>query len=470
MPQRFSIGSIELSATPGRRADGGERDVDTPYRIIVLGDFGAGSKERPRLGKPVRVDLDNLENVFAQFSARIELPWLDGSLVLTPRTIADLHPDQLFQLPCFEALRDLRTRLADANTFHAALPELHALDPAASSPRAAAASSPQKESDDDVIQRLLGRPRTTSPNPAETPAVQALLREAVAPNLAKANAAEQAAAIAALDRIISGHISNLLHQPLFQALEASWRGIDFMVRQIELDDSIELYLCDMPADRLRETALNQSLASWVAAPFVQRGGCALVLGLYSFGTNREDVQALGAIADEAQKLGTPFITAAETALIDQLRNKETSFSDEWQQLRGRPAAKLLALVTPRFLLRLPYGKSSDPIESLALEEMPVAAAGNYLWGNPALIAGVLLAQSFAQSGWEMQGDEATELSGLPQHVYREDGEARLTPCAERSLGDEEAERLAAHGLSSLVVQRSSDSIRLGLQPLGRANT
>ena len=124
----------------------------------------------------------------------------------------------------------------------------------------------------------------------------------------------------------------------------------------------------------------------------------------------------------------------------------------------------------RFLLRLPYGKSSDPIESLALEEVPAAVPGHYLWGNPALVAGVLLAQSFARSGWEMQGDEATELSGLPQHVYREDGEAKLTPCAERSLGDEEAERLAAHGISSLVVQRSSDSVRLGLQPLGGANT
>jgi type VI secretion system protein ImpC len=466
MPQRFSIGSIELSATPGHRADVGEKDGDTPYRIIVLGDFGAGSKKRPRLGKPVRVDLDNLETTFAQFSAQIELPWHDGSIVLSPRTLEDLHPDQLFQLPGFESWRRLRARLADANTFHAALPEFHGLVPSTTPPPAAAASPAPKESDDDVIQRLLGRPRTTNPSPVEMPTVQTLLREAVAPNLAKANATEQATAIAALDRIIGGHISGLLHQPCFQALEATWRGIEFMVRQIELDDSIELFLCDMPADRLRETALNQSLTSCLSTPFIQRGGCALILGLYSFGTTREDAQLLGALADTAQKIGAAFIAAADTAIIEQLRNQEASLSTEWHEMRGRPATKLLALVTPRFLLRLPYGQSSDPIESFAFEEMPAALPGRYLWGNPALIAGVLLAQSFAQSGWEMQGNAATELSGLPQHTYREDGEARLTPCAERSLSDAEAERLAVHGFSAVVVQRSTDSIRLGLHPLG----
>lgn len=465
MPQRFSIGSIELSATPGHRAESEERDGGTPYRMVVLGDFGAGSKERPRLGKPVRVDLDNLETVFAKFSARIELPWPGGSVILTPRTLADLHPDQLFQFPCFESWRNLRARLADADTFHTALPELHALDPSATPPLAAAPSPAPKESDDDLIQRLLGRPRTTSPSPAETPTVQALLREAVAPNLAKANAAEQAAAIATLDRVISGRVSDLLHHPLFQALESAWRGIEFLVRQIELDDSIELYLCDLPVDNLREAALNQSLASCVAAPFDQRGGCALVLGLYSFSVNREDAQTLGAIADEAQKFGAPFIAAADPAIIDQLRNKEFSFPDEWQQLRGRPAAKLLALVTPRFLLRLPYGQTSDPIESLALEEMPAVVPENYLWGNPALIAGVLLAQSFAQSGWEMGGGEVTELSGLPLHAYHQDGEGKTTPCAESVLTDAEADRLSDHGISAAIALRGSDVVRLSLRPI-----
>ncbi len=466
MPPRFSLGSIELSATPRRRPDGGAGEGGLVYRIIVLGDFGAASVERPRLGRPVRVDLDTLETVFAQFSARIELAWGDGSLVLHPRTIQDLHPDHLFQLPCFEAWRQLRARLADARSFHAALPELHGLVP----PAPTAPPNPgQKESDDEVLQRLLGRPRTTNPSPVESSTVQVLLREAVAPNLAQANAAEQAAAIASLDRLISGRMNELLHHPRFQALESAWRGIDFLVRQIELDDSIELQLFDLPADQLRARAFHQSLASDLASPFVPRGGCALALGLFSFGPNREDAQTLGAIADEAQKLGAPFIAAAETAILEQWRLPETSFPEEWRQLRARPSARLLALVAPRFLLRQPYGTSSDPIESFTLEEMPSAVAEHYLWGHPALIAGILLAQSFAQSGWEMQGNEITELSGLPQHSYREGGESKLTPAAERPLGDEAAERLATLGFSSLVTPRSSDSVRLRLQPLGHAH-
>lgn len=467
MSQRFTLGSIALSTSPQHHAAGGQRDDDTPYRIIVLGDFGAGSRTRPRLGKPVRVDLDNLETVFAQFDARLELPMSGDSVALTPRGLADLHPDQLFQLPCFERFRNLRARLADADTFSAACQELHALVPDAVQPLPVAAppGSAHHESDNDLIERLLGRPRVISPSPTEVPAVQALLREVVAPSLAKVSAAEQAAAIAALDGVMSERITDLLHHPLFQALESTWRGIDFMVRQLELDDSIELYLCDLPVDRMREWALNHSLGSAVAATFVQRGGCGLLLGLYSFGTSQEEAQVLGAVSEAAQTLGVPFVAAADSGMIDRLRLNQGGFSHEWQQLIESPTAKRIALVAPRFLLRLPYGQKSDPVESLALEEMSRAVASSYLWGNSALIAGVLLAQSFAQCGWEMQGDEVTEIFALPQHVYREEGEAKLTSCAECWLSDEEVERLSARGISVLVASRGSDSVRLGLQSL-----
>src|SRR5207247_150251 len=42
----------------------------------------------------------------------------------------------------------------------------------------------------------------------------------------------------------------------------------------------------------------------------------------------------------------------------------------WQELRRSAEAPWIGLALPRFLVRLPYGTSTSPVESLEFEEMP----------------------------------------------------------------------------------------------------
>ena len=462
MPQRFSIGSIQLNANPQQRtAVDNEPDDRAPYRILVLGDFGGAGAETSRSAKPVRVDLDNIETIFAKFPARIELQVGNERFVFEPRSLSDLHPDGLFQLRCFAPLRELRSRLANPKNFEAALADLGSLTGDAPPLRETSGpSAAPKETENEMFERLLGRPRSAAASQPATPSVQALLREAVAPHIVSTNVTDQESAISVLDRQLGTRVNTILHTPDFQTLEAAWRGLDFTVRRMELDESLQLFVLDVSRDRMCDPMGRHVVAESLASK--EGDSWSLLVGNFSFGTSTDDSETLAWIASVAEQQRAPFIAAADTVLIDLLGKNELHWPAQWTALRESSSAQFISLLTPQFMLRLPYGEKSDPIESFKFEEMPAPPiAAHYLWGNPALLAACVFARSLVQS----ETDAASELSSLPLHAYRENSEAKMTPCTERWLNDGEVEGLQAQGISVVRTLRGADAVRLSLQSI-----
>ena len=128
---------------------------------------------------------------------------------------------------------------------------------------------------------------------------------------------------------------------------------------------------------------------------------------------------------------------------------------------------LVGLALPRFLLRQPYGKDSDPIESFPFEELPGDPPHEgYLWGNPAILGGYLLAAAFQAEGWEMQTSSYGEVGDLPVLKFRQDGEVMVKPCAEAWLSDRAGEAISKRGLTPILSVKGRDMVRLaGLQSL-----
>jgi type VI secretion system protein ImpC len=119
------------------------------------------------------------------------------------------------------------------------------------------------------------------------------------------------------------------------------------------------------------------------------------------------------------------------------------------------------MVLPRFLLRLPYGKQTESTELFAFEEFSESPRHeDYLWGNPSLACAYLLGEAFLESGWEMRPGEICEISGLPAHIYKADGESHLKPCGEALLGEQAVEAILDRGLMPFISMKGSDSIRL----------
>lgn len=483
MSKPYSFAKVDIDVDAGLQPSREVPEPETPFRILILGDFSGranrGICEPTLVGRrPIPVDRDNFEEVLERLLPELRLT---PQVSLRFRELEDFHPDRIFErVELFKALRETREKLSDRSTFAAAAAALRPAEPAAppASPPPASAP-PAKVSLDDLVEE-------TGVRQAQRPAraldeFQALVRDLVAPHLVPGADPRQAEYIAKVDAATGEAMRGLLHRPEFQELEAAWRGLFFLVRRLETDVELKLYLLDVSkdelaaglgqAENLRKTGFYRLLVEHtVETPGGQPW--AVVGANYTFDDSVEDVMLLGSLGGIAAAAGAPILAAAnprvlgakslaETPLPENWGPIETQRAQAWEILRNFTEARYLGLALPRFLLRLPYGQETEPAEQFAFEEFEGAPVHeHYLWGNPALACVCLLAQAFAEWGWEMRPGAIREIDGLPAHLYREDGEPCLKPCAEALLTEGAANAMLDRGLMPLVSLKDRDAVRL----------
>ena len=195
--------------------------------------------------------------------------------------------------------------------------------------------------------------------------------------------------------------------------------------------------------RLAETELHRVIADrWRNVP----GGepWHLLVGLYHFGPGDADIGLAAALGLLASQAGGPLLAAGDTALA----TAEPAALAGWAALRGSEAAPWLGFVAPRVLLRLPYGKRSDPLSTFAFEEFSGGRPEHehLLWGAGSLAAALLIGRAFLTNGWSMQPGDENEVADLPAYTYDDGGEKALLPCAEHLLGERAGQALMEAGL------------------------
>ncbi len=383
------------------------------------------------------------------------------------------------RLDSFEHTRDLRRRLLDPSSYAQASAELVGIVD-----RQESASQP--ESDADTMQRLLGRTAPAQPH-APTPrvgtaaaTVDALLRQVVAADIVPNTKPQQAQLVSVVDATIAEQIRALLHHPRFQALEATWRAVQFLITQLDFDEDLQLYLFDATRSELDAAAAEPEIQRsdlWQALverpkDGVASDGWSMVVAFEAFGPSSMDITLLASLATVAAASGAPLIAGAAPGLFgcDRLpmhpdhhdwQPLDADSQKRWQALRRSALAPWIGLVAPRMLLRLPYGKATDPLERFEFEELSGAdPAQALLWGHPAAACALLAGRAFRASGWRMELDEQLDVEDLPAWVYTEDGERRLYPCAEAWLGEGAGQALIERGIMPLVSRRDRPAARL----------
>ncbi|MFT3735344.1 MAG: type VI secretion system contractile sheath large subunit [Rhodocyclaceae bacterium] len=430
---------FEFTTGPGRKAAQAERREEGALRILLLGDFsGLPAAERTPLAqrKTYKVDIDNFDQLMTRLAPRAELA--AGHVEFAD--IDDFHPDALYRrLPLFQGLRDARSQ-----------------PPSAAS---------------DLLGGLLGGNAAPAASTSSKPAgpLDALIRNIVAPHVLPDTSAEQRSYTAAVDAAIAEQMRSLLHDPAFQSLEANWRGVQWLLRELEIDENLQLHLLDVTREelladivnaggQLAQSGLHAALADrWRSAPDGEPW--SLLAGLYHFGPADHDIGLLAALGLIASQAGGPFIAAGATALSGE---DDDPALNGWRALRRSAAAPWIGLTAPRVLLRLPYGKGSDAIESFAFEEFGGSEPEHeqLLWGAGSLGTAVLIGRAFAASGWDFSPGDERELGDLPAYVFTRDGERQLQACAEHYLGETAATALLESGLMPLLSHRNSNAVTL----------
>ncbi len=493
MAIQISFGTIRTGI---KEAEAVEAAPAKSFRIAVLGDFtgrvgrgicetGAALAKR----KPIVVDRDNLEEVMARLDVELHLPAGEGKrMSVRFRELDDFLPDRLIQqVGVFDKLRDLRRRLSSSATFADAAKEVRSWsgNSSAASP-SAPAEPPRPTTGAEALAMILGEPppaAPSSPAPISGTDWEGFMQQVVAPYAVPKADPQQADLIAQVDEATSGLMRALLHQPEFQSLESAWRGLHFLTRRLETDSSLKIALIDISkaeliadlagADDLAATGVYRLLVEQtVGTPGAPVW--AVLTGLYNFAPNPADASLLGRLAKIAQQAGAPFLAGASPLCVGCESLAETPDPDDWKwtpdadseaawsALRSLPEAKALGLLLPRFLLRLPHGRETTPVESFDFDEVPDGKSHErYLWGNPSLALTYLLGAAFTQAGWDMQPGMVAEIDNLPVHVFKEGGESVMKPCAEVLLSERAAERISERGIMPLLSLQDRDSVQLG---------
>jgi len=480
--------SFDLSPNPAAN----RKEQDAPWRVLLLADLSGrasrtNSDESSIADRPLRrVDFDRFESLFVKTSPRLSLPLPDGSLDVTFSSMEDFHPDEVFdRLDVFAAFRDLRQRLGDPQRFAAAAEELKAAglggkENTAKGPEASntepnpSETKPTDESATD-FNRLLGGnvemdSQTDSPGRNVRGTIDAYIHQLVAPHITP-EMVDQPAYLSILDNALEEGMRGLLHHPDWQRLEATWRSIEAWIQDDNLDETVELSVLDITSGELeaelRSPDLdNSGLHRQLAAAATGGRGFDLVLADFTFGQTTEELITLATLGALGARVGAPILAASSPLLLGSSRFSEAvnepnlpadeDLAEVWSAVRQNPVAPWIGLVAPRLLLRLPYGKQSDPIDRFAFEERPPTDSfETYLWGTGVLDLGRTFLAGCLGTG------TGSLIEGVPAATFRDgDGEVQMLPPAEVYLSERVKNAWVAAGVCPLVSEKGRDRVHV----------
>ncbi|MEM7744217.1 MAG: type VI secretion system contractile sheath large subunit [Pseudomonadota bacterium] len=251
--------------------------------------------------------------------------------------------------------------------------------------------------------------------------------------------------ITALDEKINAQLNEIMHHKSFQELEATWRGLHYLVMNAETGQRLKIRVLnvskkDLLKDLQKAVEFDQSalFKKVYEEEYGTFGGnpFSMLIGDYSFGRHpTNDFALLKLIAEVAAAAHAPFISAADPALLDMdswtelpaprdlAKIFDSAEMATWRSFRESEDSRYITLTLPRVLLRLPYGVDTVEVEGLNFEEEV------YVPGDP---------------------DSASEIEFTDNELLNMEEDARLALEARRSedgklyktLGEVLRERLA----------------------------
>ena len=288
--------------------------------------------------------------------------------------------------------------------------------------------------------------------------------------------------IAQIDKLLTDQLNEIMHDPDFQRLEASWRGLHYLVSNTETSTTLKLRLLnatktEVMSDLEKAVEFDQSVQfkQLYEEEYGTFGGhpYSVLIGDYEFGRHPQDIAWLEKMSNVAAAAHAPFVAAASPKLFDmdsftELGNPrdlakifESTELVKWKSFRDSEDARYVALTLPHILLRLPYGPDTKPIEEFDFrEDVDGRDHSKYLWGNAAYAMGARITNAFAQYKWTaaIRGVEGGGIvEGLPTHTFRTDeGDVALKCPTEIAITDRREKELNDLGFISLVHCKNTD--------------
>jgi len=357
-----------------------------PFKILALAPFFG--QDCPAWEKaPLHVDPMDIDQVIKEIepTCSISVPHSlcsNEGIELKFTKLKDFHPDSLVQNnPALQNLWEAKQWVEEAVKKDLAPKEINArLKQWPNLPPIRVETAPQK-------------PRTISRN-----SVDKILDMVALPNEQSKRSPESQDATRQIETILKQILELIFSDETFRMLESSWRGLNLLLRQINMGNSdLEIEIVPVSFNSMDET-----LAA-LTAEVIDAFPSLILVGL-DFDNSPRSLDLLERIGQFAETVMVPAITCIRPTFfhIDTWQDiKKLAFLPHyleespyarWQSLKRGPCSGWLAVTCNRFLLRYQYGKDNKP-RTIPFEER------NPLWVSPVWALGSLICQSFVDAGW-----------------------------------------------------------------------
>jgi len=302
--------------------------------------------------------------------------------------------------------------------------------------------------------------------------------------------------MAKIDEKLSMQINVIIHNPEYQKLESSWRGLAYTVNNTESDATLKVNVMNVSKSELDRELRGYPGAKWDQSPlfkkiyeaeFGQLGGqpYGALVGDFYFDHSSSDVRLLRDLGKIASACHAPFISAAAPTLLgmdswNELgnpRDLSTVFDTPdyagWHSLRDSEISRYLAITLPRVLSRPVYGQNGEPVDEFNFEETTDGHEGkHYAWMNAAHAMAVNINRAHKEYGWTVQirgVQSGGEVTNLPVHNFDVgDGSTDMKCPTEFAISDRREGELSKSGLISLIHRKNTDRAAfIGAQSLYR---
>ena len=419
MALQQDLGKIHFGVRP--QAGPFTPSADIPLQILVLGNFSGQSVRaneprslQDRQLHPIEVSRDNIEELPGKLGAQCTASvgkQSDQVVSLRFGRLSDFHPDCLLdKVPLLARLKDLRVGLQHPTTYEKAAAEVRTWGIVSREPEgdrfATCGSTAARNAGRAPVHRcrrtshggsLLDQAIVLTTQPTDAPGgrsglpdgLRDLVRRSINSLRVPKAASDSTTLIAAVDAVIGQVLRSVLHDRQFQALEAAWRGLDFLVKRLPTGPKLKVFFVDygLPelktdlasAAGLEATAMYDVLVEQtVNTPGGEPWG--LIVADYTLEATAVDLLVAGCLARMAARAGVaadrgrqpPARRVRVAGHVARSQRLAADAAGERGQGLGRasqPGRSILPWGSslPRFLLRMPYGPESSPLERVPFQ-------------------------------------------------------------------------------------------------------
>ncbi len=288
--------------------------------------------------------------------------------------------------------------------------------------------------------------------------------------------------ISDIDVQLSAQINEILHNPAFQELEGTWRGLHYLVMNTETSTQLKLRIMNVSKKDLLsdlENAVEFDQSALFKKVYEEEYGTfgghpySCLIGGYEFTRHPQDILLLEKISNVAAAAHAPFIAAAHPRMFDMnsfshlaeprdlAKIFESTEMIKWRSFRDTEDSRYAALVLPRVLMRLPYGPDTLPVDGLNyVETIDGTDNSRFCWGNASFVYAQRIGYAVSLFKWPaaIRGVEGGGLvEELPAYTFKTtDGDIALKCPTEIAITDRREKELSDMGFLAICHSKGTD--------------